>query len=85
MKVYLTNNNDVTISINEALNAPIENTLEETGLDLNAAVGCMIWIDSTTGEISATTYDNGEMIPATIEASDAEKTTLKSFAESLYS
>ena len=76
--------NTMNVAVNDALKAPIESTLTETGLDLTAAVGCIIWIDSATGEITATTYENGDMIPATIEATADEKTILKNFAESLY-
>ena len=76
--------NTMNVAVNDALKAPIESTLTETGLDLTAAVGCIIWIDSATGEITATTYDNGEMIPVKIETTDGEKKTLRSFTESLY-
>lgn len=77
-------NNTKTVTVNEALKAPIESTLDETGIDLTAAVGCMIWIDSTTDEISATMYRNGEMIPVRISATNAEKEALNRFADSLY-
>lgn len=76
--------NTIFVTVNDALKAPVESTLEETGLDLTAACGCIIWIDNATDEISATTYDAGDMIPVRISATNAEKTTLKSFAESLY-
>lgn len=78
-------NNTINVAVKDALKAPVESTLEETGLDLTAAVGCIIWISSATDEISATTYRNGEMIPAKIEATDAEKEILNRFADSLYS
>lgn len=85
MKIYLPTN---TVSMNihniEKVNLPIIATLEETGIDLTAAVGCIVWIDSTTGKISATTYKNGEMIPARVDATDPEKEALNAFAESLY-
>lgn len=84
MRIFLADESFISINVNEAIKAPVDTTLEETGLDLTAASGCMIWIDSTTDEISATTYRNGEMIPVRISATDAEKTTLKSFADSLY-
>ena len=78
-------NNTKTVTVNEALKAPIESTLTETALDLTSAFGCMIWISQETDEISATTYQGGEMIPAKIEATDAEKEILNRFADSLYS
>ena len=85
MKIYLPNN---TVSMDiqniEKVNLPIITTLEETGIDLTAAVGCIVWIDSTTGKISATTYHGGEMIPLRISATDAEKEALNNFADSLY-
>ena len=86
MKIYLPENN-ILMNINniEKVNLPIITTLEETGIDLTAACGCIIWIDSTTGKISATTYQNGEMIPVKISATDPEKEALNRFADSLYS
>lgn len=85
MKIYLPNK---TVSMDiqniEKVNLPIISTLEETGIDLTAAVGCIIWISSTTGEITATTYHGGEMIPARVDATDPEKEALSAFAESLY-
>ena len=85
MKIYLPNKT-VSMDIHniEKVNLPIITTLEETGIDLTAACGCIIWIDSTTGKISATTYHNGEMIPVRISATDPEKEALNAFAESLY-
>lgn len=77
--------NTLTVTVNEALKAPIETTLDETGLNLTAAYDCIIWIESATDEISATTYHAGEMIPAKIEATDTEKEILNRFADSLYS
>lgn len=77
-------NNTLTVTVNDALKAPVDATLEETGLDLTAAFGCIIWIDSTTDEISATTYEGGEMIPVQVDASNAEKEALNRFADSLY-
>ena len=85
MIVFLTKENNVSISVNDAVKAPVESTLTETGIDLTAAFGCIIWIDSTTGKISATTYQNGEMIPVQIKTTDPEKEALNRFADSLYS
>lgn len=85
MKIYLPDNN-ILMNIDniEKVNLPIIATLEETGIDLTAAVGCIIWISSTTGEITATTYQGGEMIPLRISATNSEKEALNHFAESLY-
>lgn len=85
MKIFLADENFVSINVNEAIKAPVDSTLTETALDLTAACRCMIWISQETDEISATTYQNGEMIPVQISATEREKTTLKSFADSLYS
>ena len=76
--------NTIFVTVNDALKAPVDATLEETGLDLTAACGCMIWISQETDEISATMYRNGEMIPVRISATDAEKEALNNFADSLY-
>lgn len=85
MKIYLpTNTVSMDIQNIEKVNLPIVTTLEETGIDLTAACGFIIWISSTTGEVTATTYTAGEMIPVRISATDAEKKELNAFAESLY-
>lgn len=84
MKIFLADENFVSINVNEAIKAPVDSTLTETALDLTAACGCMIWISQETDEISATMYRNGEMIPVRISATDAEKKELNAFAENLY-
>lgn len=85
MKIYLPDNN-ILMNIDniEKVNLPIIATLEETGIDLTAAVGCIVWINSTTGEVTATTYTGGEMIPVQVDASNAEKEALNRFADSFY-
>lgn len=85
MKIYLpTNTVSMDIQNIEKVNLQIISTLEETGIDLTAACGFIVWISSTTGEVTATTYHNGEMIPARVEATDPEKEALNRFADSLY-
>lgn len=85
MKIYLpTNTVSMDIQNIEKVNLPTISTLEETGIDLTAACGFIVWISSTTGEVTATTYHGGEMIPARVDATDPEKKALNAFAEGLY-
>ena len=86
MIIHISETKDCIIDVYSVAKAPVHTTLTEVGFDISCITdhSCIVWIDSESGVITATTYEDDEMTSAEIEVTDQEQRFLNHFAQDLF-